>query len=261
MIPGYSRAKETWIAITAVLIFVCGVFSGVARGDELAVSSVPERIDITLKYAGQKVTLFGEAEEGALIITRLVSVGHETTKLNKKGKRGIFWMNVKTLVLSHVPGLYIVHTSGPLEGLPAELLVKTETDKNYSAIRAGAQFMPGDPEKDLLMDGYIRLKESQGLYKIREGTVKTIRGRLFRSEFFMPSNAPVGLYQFDVFAIKGNAVIASGSSTIMLGKVGIENWVTSFARDHGLFYGILAVIAALVAGIGVGLVFREGPPH
>jgi uncharacterized protein (TIGR02186 family) len=244
-----------------VLIFVCWSYYTVAYADDLAVSSVPERINITLKYAGEKVTLFGEAEENALIITRLVSVGHETTKLNKKGKRGIFWMNVKTLVLSHVPGLYIVHTSGPLEGLPAALLVKTETDKNYTAIRAGAQFTPGDPEKDMLMDGYIRLKEQQGLYTIQEGTVKTIKGRLFRSEFFMPSNAPVGLYQFDVFAIKEKRVIASGSTTIMLGKVGVENWVTSFARNHGLFYGILAVIAALAAGIGVGLVFREGPPH
>ena len=48
-----------------VRILVCSSFSGVSRGDELAVSSVPERIDITLKYAGQKVTLFGEAEEDA----------------------------------------------------------------------------------------------------------------------------------------------------------------------------------------------------
>jgi uncharacterized protein (TIGR02186 family) len=244
-----------------ILIFMCVPLNRLAYANELAVSSVPERINITLKYAGEKVTLFGETEENALIITRLVSVGHETTKLNKKGKRGIFWMNVKTLVLSHVPGLYIVHTSGPLAGLPAELLMKTETDRNYAAIRAGAQFAPEDPEKDLLMDGYIGLKKKQGLYTIQEGNVKTIKGRLFRSEFFMPSNAPVGLYQFDVFAIKGNAVIASGSTTIMLGKVGIENWATSFARDHGLLYGILAVMAALVAGIGVGLVFREGPPH
>jgi uncharacterized protein (TIGR02186 family) len=244
-----------------ILMFVSCSLSRLAYANELAVSSVPERINITLQYAGEKVTLFGEAEENTLIVTRLVSVGDETTKLNKKGKWGIFWMNVKTLVLSHVPGLYIVHTSGPLEGLPADPLVKTGADKNYSVIREGAQFAPEDPEKDQLMDGYIGLKKKQGLYAIQEGNVKTIKGRLFKSEFFMPSNAPVGLYQFDVFAIKKNTVIASGSTTIILGKVGVENWATSFALNHGLLYGILAVMAALVAGIGVGLVFREGPPH
>jgi uncharacterized protein (TIGR02186 family) len=243
------------------LMFLYCSFCNVSYAGELAVSSVPERINITLKYAGEKVTLFGEAEEGALIIARLVSVGEETTKLNKKGKRGMLWMNVKTLELTHVPALYIVQTSGPLAGLPEDLQVKTGSDTKYTAIRAGAQFTPEDPEKDQLVNGYVRLKEKQGLYAIREDFIQTIKGRLFKSVFFMPSNAPVGVYQFDVFAIKGNAVVASGSTEIWLGKIGIENWITSFAQNHGLLYGILAVAAALVAGIGVGLVFRGGPTH
>jgi uncharacterized protein (TIGR02186 family) len=255
LLPGRIRGLIT------VCMFLYCFSCNVSYAGELAVSSVPERINITLKYAGEKVTLFGEAEEGALIIARLVSVGEETTKLNKKGKRGILWMNVKTLELTHVPALYIVQTSGSLTGLPGELLIKTGSDGKYTAIRAGAMFTPEDPEKDLLVNGYIRLKEKQGLYSIREDLIQTIKGRLFKSVFFMPSNAPVGLYQFDVFAINGNAVVASGSTEIRLGKIGIENWITSFARNHGLLYGILAVAAALVAGIGVGLVFRDGPTH
>jgi uncharacterized protein (TIGR02186 family) len=255
LLPGTIRG------LIIVCMFLYCFFCNVSYAGELAVSSVPERINITLKYAGEKVTLFGEAEEGALIIARLVSVGEETTKLNKKGKRGILWMNVKTLELTHVPALYIVQTSGSLAGLPADLLIKTGSDSKYTSIRAGAQFTPEDPEKDRLVNGYLRLKQKQGLYSIREDLIKTIKGRLFKSVFFMPSNAPVGMYQFDVFAIKGNAVVASGSTEIWLGKIGIENWITSFARNHGLLYGILAVAVALVAGIGVGLVFRGGPTH
>jgi len=252
------RRIGTVIAFSVILCCSC---IGDSHAAELAVSSVPERINITLKYSGEKVTLFGETEENALIIARLVSVGEETTKLNKKGRRGFLWMNVKTLELTHVPALYIVQTSGALAALPDDLLVRTGSDRKYAAIRAGAKFTPEDPEEDVLMSGYIRLKEKQGLYAIREDPVQTIKGRLFKSVFFMPSNAPAGVYQFDVFAIKGNAVIASGSTEIWLGKVGIENWVTSFAKNHGLLYGILAVAAALLAGIGVGLVFRGGPTH
>jgi uncharacterized protein (TIGR02186 family) len=247
--------------VFAVFTFLSTLLCGISYGSELAVSSVPERINITLKYSGEKVTLFGEAQEGALIIARLVSVGEETTKLNKKGKRGVLWMNVKTLELTRVPALYIVQTSGSLDALPGDLLIKTGSDSRYAAIRAAAQFSPEDRERDELVSGYIRLKEKQGLYSIREDMVQTIKGRLFKSVFFMPSNAPVGIYQFDVFAVKGNAVVAAGSTEIRLGKIGMENWITSFAQNHGLLYGVLAVAAALVAGIGVGLVFRGGPTH
>ena len=253
--------QATIRSILAGFAFLYCSLCSVSHAGELAVSSVPERINITLKYSGEKVTLFGEAEEGALIIARLVSVGEETTKLNKKGKKGILWMNVKTLELTHVPALYIVQTSGPLAGLPGDLLLKTGSDSKYTAIRAGAQFSPEDPEKDELVNGYVRLKEKQGLYSIREDFVQTIKGRLFKSVFFMPSNAPVGTYQFDVFAIKGNVIVASGSTEVWLGKIGMENWITSFAQNHGLLYGIFAVAVALVAGIGVGLVFRGGPTH
>jgi uncharacterized protein (TIGR02186 family) len=196
-----------------------------------------------------------------LIIARLVYVGEETTKLNKKGKRGILWMNVKTLELTHVPALYIVQTSGSLAGLPGDLKIKTGSDSDYTTIRTVAQFTPEDPEKDQLVKGYISLKEKQGLYAIREDLIQTIKGRIFKSVFFMPSSAPVGIYQFDVFAIKDNAVVAQGATEIWIGKIGIEHWITSFALNHGLLYGILAVAVALVAGIGVGLVFRGGPTH
>jgi uncharacterized protein (TIGR02186 family) len=250
---------RTPCAAVAVLFLFCS-FCTFSHAGELAVSSVPERIDITLKYAGGKVILFGEAEEDALIIARLMAVEHETTKLNKKGKRGIFWMNVKIFELSHVPPLYIVHTSGPLEGLPPKLRIQTGSDRDYTAIKRDARLTSEDPERDLLLENYFRLKEKQGLYGTLTDTVLTIKGRLFKSEFFMPSKAPAGLYRFDVFAVKDNAVIASGSTEIRLGRVGIEYWLTAFAQDHGLLYGLMAVVTALVAGIGVGLVFR-GAPH
>src|SRR5512142_3377797 len=181
---GLSVKAKTRVAAVVCAVLCC-LFYGASHAAELAVSRVPEKINITLKYAGEKVTLFGEAGEGALIIARLVSVGEETTKLNKKGRRGILWMNVKTLELTHVPALYLVQTSGPLAGLTAGMLIKTGADSDYAAIRAGARFVPEDPEEGLLISGYIRLKQKQGLYAIRESSVQTIKGRLFKSVFFM----------------------------------------------------------------------------
>lgn len=232
-----------------------------SHAGELAVSSIPEQIYITLKYAGEKITLFGETEEGAHIIVKVTSSEGEKLKLSKKGKRGIFWINVKSLEIVDVPSIYLVHTSGKMSDIPKDIQRRIGADKDYSTVKSMARTNPEDPETKIFIDGYVKLKEEQGLYAIREDSVKTIKGRLFKSEFFMPSHAPVGSYRVDAFAVKDNALIASGSAEIKLGKVGIESWITDLAMENGLFYGIMSVMIALLAGIGVGFIFKGGPSH
>jgi len=236
-------------------------FLSASHAGELAVSSIPEQIYITLKYAGEKITLFGESEEGAHIIVKMTSMEDEKLKLSKKGKRGIFWINVKSLEIVNVPSIYLVHTSGKMSDIPKDIQRRIGADKDYSTVKSMARTNPEDPETKIFIDGYVKLKEEQGLYAIREDSVKIIKGRLFKSEFFMPSHVPVGSYRVDSYAVKENTLIASGSAEIKLGKVGIESWVTDLAMENGLFYGIMSVMIALLAGIGVGFIFKGGPSH
>ena len=41
-------------------------------------------------------------------------------------------------------------------------------------------------------------------------------------------------------------------------EVGMPAWISSLAFNHGALYGILAVLVAVVAGLGTGILFKGG---
>jgi hypothetical protein len=55
--------------------------------------------------------------------------------------------------------------------------------------------------------------------------------------------------------------VGYGKDVIQMQKVGLEHWLTQTSQDQPVFYGILAVVIALGAGLLVGVIFRKGGHH
>jgi uncharacterized protein (TIGR02186 family) len=74
----------------------------------------------------------------------------------------------------------------------------------------------------------------------------------------LPAESPTGDYEIDVRLFADGAPIARHQLGIRgLGKTGIEQLITSAARDHSFVYGLTTAMMALVTGWLASIVFRR----
>lgn len=239
-----------------IIVLLMGSPLAHAAERELAVATSIEQVDVTIRYRGQEVQLFGEVQPGADVLIQVISP-LETVKVHKKGKvLGFLWMNVKQAEISNVPGAYQEISSSTLDRLSPDIQELTQVDGRYRFVREMARVSPADEDVPLFLDGYIKVKEEQKLYAYREKAVDIIKGRLFRAEFQLPSRAPIGEYRLEIYTIKGNQLVGHGTATLRVEQIGIQQWITQMAKHHGGLYGFVAVAIALMAGFGVGLIFK-----
>ncbi len=227
-------------------------------GSELAVATSMEQVNVSIRYKGQEVQLFGEVQPGADVFIKVISP-LETVKAHKKGKiLGFLWMDVKQAEISNVPGAYQIISSTTLDRLSPKIQELTQIDGNYRFVREMARVTPAEEDVPLFVEGYIKEKEEQKLYAQRENAVDIIKGRLFRTEFQLPARAPMGEYRLEISAVKGNRLVGHGTATLRVEEIGLQQWLTQMAKYHGGLYGLGAVAIALLAGFGVGLIFKGG---
>ena len=227
-------------------------------GSELAVATSMARVDVNIRYKGQEVQLFGEVQPGADVFIKVISP-LETVKAHKKGKMlGFLWMNVKQAEISNVPGAYQIISSTTLNRLPPKIQELIQIDGNYRFVREVARVTPADEDVSLFVEGYIKAKEEQKLYARREKAVDIIKGRLFRTEFQLPSRAPMGEYRLEISTVKGNRLVGHGTAILRVEEIGLQQLLARMGKYHGGLYGLGAVAIALLAGFGVGLIFKGG---
>lgn len=249
-----------------LLIFVLATaLLDLAVAADLVVKDSPDTVQVSLTYSGEAVKIFGAVPEDSDVLIK-VTGPEDKVKLSKKGKVGIFWMNVRQVEVEAFPSMYIISSSSKISQLLSEKLQKDlRIDPTYSTISEKAVVkekledkvidITGADKKEFI-DGLIKIKEEQELYKLKEGDITVVEGKLFDSVIFISSKATPGDYKVDVYAIKNGNVVAHDTSTITVKNVGIGGWLTETAVSNGVLYGAIAVCIALIAGTLVGLIFR-----
>jgi len=217
----------------------------------------PQAIPVGLFYNGAQIHVSGRcrASDGLAI----VCIGEENTvELKRKGKIwGLFWVNVGDIVFEHVPLLYQVVSSKKMQDL-AEAADLVRAGVGIAALEA--KIAPGmDEERRRDFRELVKLKENEGLYSIREGALE-IGSResdlqQFSVIFHFPAAVKPGKYSFHLVSfVRGRgAPLADG--VISVQRVGTTAFIRSLSVEHGLVYGILSVLIALVAGLLTSFIF------
>lgn len=243
------------------ILILAAALSGTAAA-ELTVNANHNHITIDFFYHGSTVGVSGTADAGTDIIVRIASPeGREALK--QKGKvAGFLWMNVGTLEFDHVPSLYFVHSTRPVE----EILNREEQDRHglgYLAIERRALISPvsNADEKGKWFHEFLRYKESLGLYGNSSGKI-TVEEKQDRQAYSIktdwPYQAPPGEYLVTVYGIKGHKVVETVEAMVKVEQIGMVKSLASMARNNGAVYGAVSILAALGAGFGVGMIFRKG---
>jgi uncharacterized protein (TIGR02186 family) len=216
----------------------------------------PREIQVGMFYRGTNVHVDGTAPAGYRLA--LVCVGHEgRVELKRKGKvGGVLWMNVGDVTFDRVPSLYLVATDqdrADFHGRPVPAVVRLGL--GYGGLEA--QVLPGQGDENMhrLFREFIKLKEDERVYSVRNGPVRSSPTSV-STDFFWPASVPAGTYEVQLLGYQGDTGELLASETLTVKRVGLANLISSMAQRHGLIYGILSVLFAIAMGFFTGMIFR-----
>jgi hypothetical protein len=268
------------VRTTLLLVVALAAFGGMPRwaNAEPAVGLLalePRNVGIDLSFSGATVEVTAVVPAGFDAAVRLMG-RPKRQQLKKLGKRaGVLWMSSGDITLEHVPSVYQVLTSAPLQGLGSSA-ARAQWTLGYDAL-ISEQAVDAN-----LRSEFVKLKEHDGLFALREGALIAERPAavttaphlvasdapgasgpraassptLLRGTFRLPSRVPTGDYAVDLIGFEGERVAHLASATLSLRHVGAAQQLRRLAFDHGLAYGSVASLLAIVVGLLTGFLFR-----
>lgn len=241
-----------------LLLLLTGLsLAWVASARERIVSGLSQnRIAITANFDGSELLVFGAVQRfepmpdtGPLgVIVTVTGPAQSITVWRKERLVGI-WVNAEAVEVDKAPSFYAVATSAPL----AQMLTGPEDHRYGISVERRIRSVSAPEtveDTSVFVDALLRLREAAGFYQTLESTVDLREDTLFRTRIELPANLVEGDYQARIFLMRDQTVIDSEASLVSVRKVGLERQIFVLAHEHPLFYGLLSVFLAVVAGWG-----------
>jgi len=242
-------------AVVMLLVLAPG-----SRADEPLVADLSEHlVRITVGFEGAQLLLFGAVDgEGEIVV--LVHGPPETVTVRRKERTAGIWMNRDEMTFENVPAFYeVMSTSQFTDWLPDALRERHQIGVNHLELP-----LLREPRREVdpaaaiaFREALIRRKQELGHYGVGVGSVKMLSARLFRTDVLFPTNVPTGTYTVEVLRIRDGAVIGAQSTPLYVSKVGVLADIFVFAQENAALYGILAIVIAILAGLGANAAFRK----
>lgn len=253
--------RQLILAALALLILAVDSSRAAQVEADLTTHSVAIRAD----FAGAKVILFGsvvvderdeDREQPDVVIVVRGPLG--TRMVQRKQRIGGLWINTDPIAFDNVPGYYAVITSRPIEEIapPATLRQLGIGLKNVAAGLVLSKLGSTNPDIEDYADAVIRIMNNGGLYTTHSQGLNFVGEHLFRAEFVLPSNVPIGDYTTVIYLIRDGHVVGRSETPLTIQKQGIERLIYAMAHQQPFLYGVVAVIAAVAAGLLAAAAFR-----
>lgn len=251
--------------ILALVLMACGVRP--AAAERLVVSLSNHRVAVTSNFTGEDLVLFGTVEPDQprtalrpgynLVVT--VTGPRETMRTRRKQRVLGIWVNVDSREFVRVPSYLSVLSNRPTPEIAApEVLRRLQVGLNNYLLtqRIGPDFADTVPD-DPFRVAFVALETQNGLYRQSSTAVTFLTPTVFRAAIPLPANVPTGNYLIDVMLFADGAMVARANSALEVTKTGFEQYVADAARDHGLLYGLLTTLMALLTGWFASVVFAK----
>jgi len=252
---------KTLASLTTGLFLLSGA---TASAERLITSLSSHQVLVSSSFTGTELVLFGAIESDAGTTPRktgyniIVTVAGAPQQLvvRRKDRIAGIWTNAESNTFLGAPTYLSVLSNKPLDEIaPAETLRRLDIGPNLiPRMHVAAGIESGE---ETFRDALIRLRKQRHLYIDDPAGVTFITPNLFRASIRLPAESPVGIYDVDVRLFADSQNIARASSAIEVVKVGIEQFIVTAARDHGILYGLFTTLMALLTGWFASIVFRR----
>ena len=228
-----------------------------AHAQSLVADLSKRLVAITAGFSGTDVLLFGAVEGEGDIVIVVRGPDRPVTMYRKSRVLGI-WVNTAQMTFQRAPSFYAIATSKPIREIAPDV-VRVRHEMGIDALRLELPTAKASPNvAHDWRQGLIRNFQKSGLYGKEVGAVTFLGNQLFRVELHLPANVPTGAYQVMTYFLKDGHVVSAQTMPLFVSKIGAEAVVFDFARQHGAYYGLIAITIALVAGWLAHLAFRKG---
>jgi len=246
-----------WFAITALCLTFLASVSARAADNDLVAKMATEHVDITARFTGQELLIFGAFARPGEVIVKVTSP-EQPLNLTHKARFGLFWLTAGKVAVDKAPGLVYVLSSAPLDQM-----LDDATRRRYglepttaldSAVVRGKTVPPtmGDWRSALL-----HLKRKHGYYLFDPNGVSKENNRLFFTRVRLPAKLPLGSYRLDTYLVQDGQVIAHHERDFDVREVKLERWVSTVAYQHSWAFGIGFTLFAMFLGLGLGIALRR----
>ncbi|MEI9986650.1 MAG: TIGR02186 family protein [Aliidongia sp.] len=226
-----------------------------AQAQQLVADLTDHLVAITAGFHGTNVTLFGAIEGGGDVVVVVRGPERETVVRRKSRNAGI-WLNTRSVAFGNAPGFYQLFSTKPIEEVvPANLRQLNEIGVDQLKLTPVGRF--SHEEVPAFHAALIEDLQAQGLYGHGSGRVEMLGDKLFRATLAFPPNVPTGTYTVQIFQLHQGDIIAAQTTPLIISQTGWEADLNQFAGDEAVLYGIVAVLAAAMAGWGASLLFRN----
>jgi uncharacterized protein (TIGR02186 family) len=251
-------------ALMLLALFSITAIAAEPATQEQVQSDVSTReIAIESNFTGIEILIFGsidfsdeqtpaDANYGVITVVRGPT---EPVAVTRKHRIFGIWVNDPGKSFATAPGFYAVLSSRPFRSIASDDTLK-QLGIGLVNVDFG-RYTRGDHTDDGYRDALIRLRTEEGLFQEHDDGVSFIGRSLFRANVTLPVNVPVGHYTADVYLFRDGQLVSKNVSGLYVNKVGFERLVYSLAYQHPFFYGLLAVVLAVLAGLTGWYAFRR----
>lgn len=228
--------------------------------DTSTITIVPEQIRIGAFYNGVEVKVAANVAscDGAVIV---LEGGSEEITLNKKGRVAVIWMNVAKITISGIPRVYILASSDELDEICSRD-TQEEFRLGVESLRIPMDIKSDQPLTGAEFDQFLKLKIENGTYNTNNKVKleSTPLGELEVSSILpIPSKMPPGVYEIKLYCFRQGRVVEMQSAGLKIDMMGLPCAIMNLAEKNAAMYGFMAIVAAMMAGVIMGIVFSSLP--
>jgi uncharacterized protein (TIGR02186 family) len=227
-----------------------------AAAQDLVADLSSHLIAINTGFVGTDVVLFGAIDRPGDVVVVVRGPDQEAV-VRRRGRVAGLWLNVQSAEFADVPAFYVVAASEPIE----DIVTAPERARHQIGL-ADLRLEPeaGLPpeQRTVFRDALIRNKQELGVYGTAVGQVSFLGERLFRTNVYFPANVATGLYTVSAYLVRDGQVVSAQTTPLVVSKVGFSAEIFEFAQRESLYYGLLAVVGAVMAGWLAAAAFRRG---
>lgn len=256
-----------WFATLALLITLV---SRASLAQEIASESIEiglstDQIAITAGFTGADLTIFGALDNADPLVVRqgrydivVVLQGPAAPTVVRRKER-IFgmWINRQSEEFENVPISYSLATTRAIQDIA--------DSESFSRLALGVDYIflkPVEPENATsqtaeFTDALRNRKKVTGLYSERIGGVQFLSQSLFRATLSLSPNVPIGTHRARAFLFKNGVFLKETSAPLSILKSGFEDGIYRAAHSYSFFYGIGAVLLAMLTGWLGRVIFRK----
>ncbi|MFO1038031.1 MAG: TIGR02186 family protein [Geminicoccaceae bacterium] len=253
--PRFRRIRRGAVA-AGFLVLLFGTLS--ARAATFVADLSDHIIAITTAFSGADVLLFGAVDSPGDVVV-LIKGDARDTEVRRKAPVGPIWINTRSVTFRDVPEFYAVAATRPLNEIapPAELARYQIGPENLRLEPVGGTTIDGATAAQF-RQALIRRKQQQGMFPKEPGLITFLGDTLFRTRIAFPANVPPGFYSVEVLKFEDGAVTAAQTTSLQVGKTGLEADLYGFALHQPMLYGIASIVLAVGAGWVASVAFGRG---